>query len=161
MSTSESTELVGFLIETIRSNWPGDELPDDLRFIDRDDSRQIDPTESWRSRTAQLEETTYIDLGSGSLSSSPRGTGYDRLEEPTVDVKIVGLHADAWGSIESSAAFEQLTSSVIEAIYADRTRPLGDYTTLFIENEVNQSKNYRDLFLYTFDVRFRRDRQLG
>lgn len=154
VDTTNAAELVGFLINSVDTNWPESSFPDDLNIVDRDNSEVYDGINSLRDRKGELRKSNFLSFGTADETPTPRGPGYDLEREDRVSCRLEGLHSDQFGHVDSAAAFETLWENVQEAIYVERRRPLPNYHTLFIENIRHASGNHRDYFRVDFEVRF-------
>lgn len=163
MSDPTPQNEVRYVLGTLEANWPGEEYPDHLARIDRDEPEILETGE----RTKSLELTKWNAVGA-SLSdriTTPRGAEYDHDVETVVSIRVEGLTSQSgqWGHIDSSSHFESLVRHIQRALLLGRSYPdvtpdaddLGyvTYMDLRVENERDLSAESRDYFRRDFDVR--------
>ncbi|WP_256394115.1 hypothetical protein [Natronoarchaeum rubrum] len=153
---------VTWVLQTIKSNWPGSSFPSTLARINRDEPEILETDD--RKRSLELEEWNAIGASLADRQSSPIGTEYDKRVETTISCRLEGLHADEWGQVDSAAEFEQLVRYVQHALDIERSYPtvndvdsddIGSvaYHTLVVENETDLSDDNKDYFRRDWDVR--------
>jgi len=155
---------VGWLLETIKANWPGASFPDTLARIDRDEPKILETGE--RTRSLELEEWNAIGASRTNREATPVGSEYDYRVETTISLRLEGLHADEWGNVASSADFEQLVRYVQHAVSVERSYPTVEdvdqdgigsvayHTISPPENETDLSADDRDYFRRDWEYRF-------
>lgn len=155
VDASESTQLVQFLIEQVEADWPEASFPDHLYLVDRMNSEEYDGADTLRTKDAALESGNYLSFANASSSSTPTGPNYCLDIEDVVSCQLEGLHTAESGHVANAAEFEQLWNNIRDAIYENRSAPLGQYKNLYIENIRQASDDYQWYFLTNFEVRFR------
>mgnify|MGYP006876429226 CR=1 FL=1 len=140
----------------IQADFPGG-FPSNLERVNRDDSDKLEG--GIRSRKQDLARSNLVGVGSGRTNQNAVGTEYEHKQNTTLSCRIEGLHQDQRGHIADSDAFETLVRNIKLAILAHRKYPTtstpATYLSIFVENGRNDSKNYRDFYQYSFDIRFR------
>jgi hypothetical protein len=153
---------VTWILETVKSNWPGAEYPGTLARINRDEPEILETGE--RTRSLELEQWSAIGASLADRTSDPIGAEYDKRVETTISCRLEGLHADEHGHVDSAAHFEQLVRYAQYALDVERSYPTVDdvdadgigsvaYHTLINENETDLSEDDKDYFRRDWDVR--------
>lgn len=160
--------LVDWILDAIKSNWGAythaygesygsGSLPETLKRVNRDESEIMEG--SIRKRRGDLKKNNFVGVTRNSSPTTPLGSGGDNILEPTLRVRLEGLHSDEFGHIDSNAAFESLVWKVKDAIQFEGFSPSvgdahpGTFVRLYIENEDQQSHFFKDYFIAEFDVR--------
>lgn len=154
--TDSETNLVTWVLETIKEDWPG-EYPSTLRRIDRDEYINLDTGE--RTRSGELQSANFLAANMAENLEDPIGIDYNLSIESTVSVRLEGLHEDNRGHVANTAQFNRLVRSAKRALHLNRTDvPDGPdgryYHMLEIDNETDMSVDHRDYFRSDWDVRF-------
>lgn len=159
---------VVWVLETIRSNWPGQWPADSdgterLYRVNRDEPEVLETGE----RTKSVEYTTASALGAslGSRTPEPVGQGYDHRVTTTIDCRLKGLTSagEEFGHIESSNKAKQFALYAQHAILQERSYPSVDpaaedigrvaYHTAYAEEPTDRSREYVDEYFWTWTVR--------
>lgn len=153
--------LTEWVLDTIKTNWDGS-FPGDLERVNRDNSsllekdvRKLDPSPA---------KSNYVGAGLTDRPTEPLATEGAHVEEPTVELRIVGLDSDEYGYVDNSSDFKTLVDDIKQTLRQEQTSPdVGDNATanivrLYVENERPQSYQYHDHYLTDLDVRFVGDR---
>lgn len=152
------TGEVDFVLETIKTNWPGT-FPSDLERVDRDQSKLLEG--NIRSRTGELKRSNFVGATHADTATEPVGTEYDHSIETTVGIRIEGLHADKYGHVDPSGAdgitWATLVETIRRGILQERSFPAvgvdhRSYHSLLVTNESDQSDTWADYFRADFDV---------
>ncbi|ELZ05377.1 hypothetical protein [Natrialba aegyptia] len=162
---------VRWLLETIKTNWPGtwpvDENGDPVQArIHRDDPEVLETGE----RTKERELTKWNAIGASLESRSPEPVGdeYNFRVETTVSIRFEGTTSQdgEWGHIDSADHFEQLVRYAQHAIAVERSYPTVEdvdddpigsvayHTISPPENETDLSADDRDYFRRDWEHRF-------
>ncbi|RDZ61367.1 hypothetical protein C5B90_19020 [Haloferax sp. Atlit-12N] len=148
--------LVEDVLSWIQADFAGG-FPGDLERVNRDDSNKLDA--GIRSRKQDLARSNLVGVGSVRTDPTAVGTEYEHKQDAVLSCRIEGLHENQRGHIADGAAFEALVRNVRLAILTHREYPTtstpATYHTILLENERNDSKNYRDFYQYSFEIRFR------
>lgn len=156
---------VMWVLETIKSNWPGDWPADDdgqerLYRVNRDDPEVLETGE--RKKEVPFETASPLGASLGSRDPTPIGTEYDHDVTTTIDCRIKGLTTRHRGHIESDNHAKQLALYAQHAILQERSYPtvdpdaddIGrvDYHTARVTGPTNSSREYLDEYLWTWTV---------
>lgn len=157
-----SENIVDWLLETIKTEWPEDDdgedaWPDDVYRINRDEPYTLETDE--RTRSIELSQAAAIGASKGDSIEEAMGIDFNFSVEQPVDIRIEGLHEYEHGTIESDAAFNDLVDGVKEAIKRVRKHPSIDadpryYHTITIESETNLDAENRDYYRRDLTIHF-------
>lgn len=153
---------IQWVLETVKTNWPEPSFPANIARIHRTEPKILETGQ--RTKSLELEDWNALGAGPTDRMTEPVGTEYDHRVETTVSCRLEALHADEWGQVVSSAAFEQLVRYTQHAINVERSYPtvddvdgddIGsvDYHTVHVENEQDLSDDNGDYFRRDWDVR--------
>lgn len=163
---------VDFVLDAIENNYgtPLSDIP--LERVDRDNSDLLEDSQL-HDVSPELEEMNYVGASSESVTRSYVGTDPNFEIEAVVNVRLVGAHVSEAGAIDPQAGtddaaayaswptttWDDLKWSTKRAIldkvkFPDAGRSNVGYKDLTIANETDNSSNYGDAYLATFDVLF-------
>lgn len=164
--------LVEDVLRYLQNDYPGG-FPDNVWLINGGDSEVFAPTEvgtevgstvgstsDGRSAKEDLARANLVTVKpADSDTPTPVGTEYDHKRGDPVDITVEGLHEDQRGRVADHDAFKALTRGLKRAVLSNRKFPTTTtgprYYDLVIENEADQSSNFRDYYRMDFTVRFR------
>lgn len=161
MTDPNPQDEVAYVLDTIKERWPGEEFPEDLARINRDEPEILETGD--RTRSLELSNWNAVGASLSERTTDPRGAEYDHNVETVVSVRVEGLHTAEWGHVESTAAFEALVRKIQRALLLDRSYPdvtpeadevgFVTYQDLRIEGEQDLSADNKDYYRRDFDVR--------
>jgi hypothetical protein len=149
-----SEDVLGY----IKDNWPGAEFPVNLTRVNRNDSTVL--SGNTRELTEMLKQSNYVGVRDADEGQTPIGTRFAYISEPVVNVRVVGMDStENFGHISDHNEFKALVQNIKEAIRAEQTYPAvtrpGEYHTILEQNFSDQSANYGDYYIATWDLQFR------
>lgn len=166
--TAPETQWVFDTIESIVSGtplaWGGvADVPDDavpVRRVDRNESEIYDGG-PLRKRKGDLKKANYISAALTDDDESHGGFGDEYNAEAIVSLRIEGLthrehgHVDPDGTngIDFTTLYRLVRTALQDADEHPDVVGRG-YTSLFLENGTNRSRDYADFYDYRVDVRF-------
>ena len=156
---------VAWVLETIKTNWPGDWPADDdgterLYRVNRDDPEVLETGE----RTLKIEHTNATALGASLGSRVPEvaGPGNRRRVTTTVDCRLKGLDDSEWGHITSANHANELALYAQHALQEELSYPDIDpdaddiarvaYHTATVSEPTNRSQEWMDEYFWTWQV---------
>lgn len=159
---------VTWLIEIIKTNWPGASFPTDLARRNRDDSVTIHPDDSEkREEGVELNRFNVVGVSSGSVQRELYGTAPQKRVNTVLDVQVEAKHTEEHGNVDDSTDFGTLLAYIQYAIEDETVYPDVDpdaedigfitYHDLRIEDETDNSSGDKDYYRADFSVRLTGD----
>jgi hypothetical protein len=157
---------VKWLLDVIKSNYPGGFPTDGLVRRNRDDSVTLDkPDSPVKEEGVELTNYNAVSVATGSVNRELYGQTPQYRVETELDVRVEGLDEREYGEIASDSEFKTLVRYVQKAINDEITYPAVDtgdedigritYLDLSIPNEQNLSADAKDYYRVDFTVRLR------
>jgi hypothetical protein len=156
---------VGWVLATIKANWPGTWPADDdgterLYRVNRDEPKILETGQ--RSKTIDLSRASALGASLGSRSPEVAGPDNRRRVTTTVDCRLKGLTDREWGHIDSNVQAKQLAVYAQHAIQQELSYPTVDpdaddvgrvsYHTVTVGDPTDRSQEYFDEYFWTWTV---------
>ncbi|SEQ30736.1 hypothetical protein [Natrinema salaciae] len=159
---------VMWVLETIKTNWPGDWPADDggterLYRVNRDEPEVLETGQ--REKSVEMTRASALGASLGSRTPEAAGQGYDHRVTTTIDCRLKGLTSQGGehGHIESSNKAKQFALYAQNAILQERSYPSVDpdaedigrvaYHTAYADDPTDRSREYMDEYFWTWTVR--------
>lgn len=148
-----------------------------LERIDGNNANNVDAASGWvHTMSEDPEEMNFLVATLTQRPEQVMGAEYNLRGDAIVNCRLIGVHIREFGAIDpgegdeptvsySTVAWDKLTDDIRRAIATDRKGPTVGrtnvaYSTSFIEEWDDQSGNFGDYYLLTFNVRFHGFEQL-
>lgn len=148
--------LSNWLLETIDTEWPDGDIPDDVTRVNANDSELLDGP--IRSRAKHLKKANYIGVRHTQRDDIPGGVNTGSEREAVLRVQVEGLVKRKGGSISDHQEFRDLVRGTKEAIRAVKHSPgVGDehpatWVKVMVGPETGGSSAQSDYYQTIFDV---------
>ena len=159
---------VAWVLDTIRTNWPGNWPADDdgterLYRVNRDEPKVLETGR--RTKEVEYMQASALGASLGSRTPEPAGPEYRHRVTTTVDCRLKGLSAqsDEFGHIDSTNDAKRLALYAQHAVLQERSYPevdpdaeaIGrvDYHTAYVDDPTDRSREYMDEYFWTWTVR--------
>lgn len=172
MTSAEAPE-VDWVLTAAVDDYPGSPARTDipLERIDGNNANNVDAASGWvHIHSESPQEMNFLVATLTQRPEEVMGAEYDLKGDAVVNCRLIGVHIREHGAIDpgegdeptvpwTTVAWDTLTDNIRRAILTDREgssvgRSNVAYSTSFIENWDDQSGNFSDYYLLTFNVRF-------
>lgn len=148
------TDLVQWTLDTLDANWSQTTYATKPTLVDRRDTDRVN--KKGRSMIADTAENNAVGVGPGPDDQhTPAGTYDNNRVDAAVAVRIEATHEDQWGHIADAAEWKSLKDAVQYALNLERSYPVGDYHTLVVATESDQSQRWKNHYRADLTVEFR------
>lgn len=160
---------LAWLLDTIQTNWPGGDPPDDLALRNRDEPETRYPDPTWtdgyvteREQGVSLDAYNTVGVSSGSVQYDVYGTKPQYRVTTTLDVRVEAKSEFEHGQAVDVADFDTLVAYVQHAINTQLTYPEVDptaedigrvvYLDTRIQDQQNLASGDKDYYRTDFTV---------
>ncbi|GGK74532.1 hypothetical protein [Haloarcula sebkhae] len=159
---------VAWVLETIRTNWPGSWPADDdgterLYRVNRDEPLVLETDQ--REKTVELSTASALGASLGSRVPEVAGPDNRRRVTTTVDCRFKGLTSQGgeFGHVDSNKHAKQIALYAQNAIQQELSYPAVDpdaddigrvaYHTVTVDDPTDSSQEWQDEYFWTWTVR--------